>query len=319
MHLIETRDRLLALPALEDRMSVLETEVRETQANLSKLLRKYNKESRDVEQLQKGSLFAFLLRSAGKLEDKLEEKQREEINAKLAYDRTATHLDNLTQEKNELASRIAPLKAEEEIFLAELENRRAKVIQMLTEPQGIRYTELKNERNALIPQITKLKEALRITSLVISTAQKIAVSLGKAGQFDPNFFISRGILVPTISLIASLGGRERHSNIVNAEETFPILVSQMRELMSELRGIQDLHTSSLTEILSKPLNMEFVFSVAFTNLPMHDQIRDKAQEITHILNVIRDIEAELISKLTEQEDKYTHNRRNEEELLFSIL
>jgi hypothetical protein len=74
---------------LEKKMEFFKTEIRKTEREVSDLLRQYEQESCDVEQIQKGSFSSFLLKLVGKYEDKLEKEQRDEINAKLAYDRNA--------------------------------------------------------------------------------------------------------------------------------------------------------------------------------------------------------------------------------------
>jgi len=308
MHLLEKRDRVLTLPALEDRLVLLDEEIQEAQDDVSNLLRRYKKESRDVEQLQKESLSAFLLRLVGKYEDKLEKKQLEEINAKLAYDCAATHLDNLTQEKHELASRILALKSEEKTLNSELENRRAKITQQLTEPQGIRYAELENKRSVIISQITKLEEALRVATLADSTAQEIAASLDRAeGWATFDIFVS-GILVHMA----------KYSHIDDAEKNFHILSSRLRELMYELRDIDNLSIPSLNEISSTQRTIDFWFNNIFTSLSVREKIQDNSQEISQLLITLSDIKAALESKLKVYEDSYTHNKRYEEELLLSI-
>jgi len=89
----------------------------------------------------------------------------------------------------------------------------------------------------------------------------------------------------------------------------------MRELMMELRDVQDIQTLGLTDILSTPPNIEFTFSSAYS---MRIQIRNRTQEVIQILDILRNFEAELSSNLNELQDKYTANRHEEEELLFSI-
>ena len=91
MCIVELRDRILMLPSLEKRMKFMLDEIRKAEDDVSNLLRKYERESRDVERLQKDSFSAFLFRLIGKYEDKLEKEQREEINAKIDYDRAVTH------------------------------------------------------------------------------------------------------------------------------------------------------------------------------------------------------------------------------------
>ena len=300
MNLLDMRDRLLALPTLEDRMVLLESEIQEAEKDLSKLRNRYKRENRNIGRLERESFSTLLIRLTGRLETRLEETKLDEINAKLAYDNAAAHLSNLTQERQELASRIAPLKAEEKTFSAELHRRRKQITRQLTEPLGIRYTELENERSVLIPQITKLKEALRVATNALSTAEKVAVSLGDGTQLN-------SIGPMRIQFVAP--------RFENVEQNLHTLFSQMRELMMELRDVQDIQTLGLTDILSTPPNIEFTFSSAYS---MRIQIRNRTQEVIQILDILRNFEAELSSNLNELQDKYTANRHEEEELLFSI-
>jgi len=309
MYLLEKRDRVLTLPALENRMALLEEEVREAERDLSKLLRQYKKESRNVERLEKESFSTLLLRLVGKLEDKLDETKLQEINAKLAYDSAAIHLNSLTEEKRELASRITPLKAEEKTYHAELKNRHAKIAQQLTEPQGIRYTELESERCAIISQITKIEEALRVAALAGSTAQKIDIFLDEV----------KGWSTYEISRWEGITSMEKHMR-------FHTLSSQLRELEYELRHIHSLEIPSLNEILlstQSPLDFRSFFSFTGFSVSVRvgkfrDQVQESTQKISQLLNNLSVLEAALKSKMKEQEDKYTQNRRDEEELLLSM-
>ena len=180
MQILELRDRVLTLPALEKRLAALTQELQNANDEVSNLLRQYKRESLDVERMQQDSFSAFLLRLIGKYEDKLEQEQREEINAKIAYDRAAAHLDHLVREKDALAVRTSALRADEKTYQRELENRRHELSGKLSQPDGIRYAELEKERNAIISQMTEIEEALRAASLALSTAEKIANSLDSA-------------------------------------------------------------------------------------------------------------------------------------------
>jgi hypothetical protein len=68
MSIFELRDRVLALPALEKRMDLLRAEIRKAENDVSGMLRQYERESRDVEHIQKDSLSSFLLRLSGRYE-----------------------------------------------------------------------------------------------------------------------------------------------------------------------------------------------------------------------------------------------------------
>jgi chromosome segregation ATPase len=290
-------------------MGLLQSEIRKADDEVSRLLRQYEKESRDVEQLQKESLSSFLLRLIGKHEDKLEQKQAEEINAKLAYDRAATNLENLIEEKNELASRISNLRSEERTYQSELKSRRVELSIQPSEPSGVRYIELENERKAIMAQVTEIEEALRAASRAKSTANKIEKSLDSAGGWATFDVFTKGGLITHMA---------KYSHIDDAEKGFHLLSSQIDELKNELADVDGLTSSGLTEISSGQRSIDFWFNNIFTSLSVRSQIKDNAAQITQLIKNLDSTESVLNKKLKEQESALGKNKRDEEELLLSI-
>jgi len=309
MQILELRDRVLTLPALEKRLAALTQELQNANDEVSNLLRQYKRESLDVERMQQDSFSAFLLRLIGKYEDKLEQEQREEINAKIAYDRAAAHLDHLVREKDALASRISALRADEKTYQRELENRRHELSGKFSQPDGIRYAELEKERNAIISQMTEIEEALRAASRALSTAEKIANSLDSARGWATYDAFTRGGIISHMA---------KYSHIDEAEANFNVLSHNLRELKSELSDVQGLTVSGLTEISSGQRTLDFWFDNIFTDLSVRGQIRDNAEQVAQLITSIRNAEAMLQAKLRELESALEKNRRNEEELLLSI-
>jgi len=309
MQILELRDRVLTLPALEKRLAALTQELQNANDEVSNLLRQYKRESLDVERMQQDSFSAFLLRLIGRYEDKLEQEQREEINAKIAYDRAAAHLDHLVREKDALASRISALRADEKAYQRELENRRHELSGKFSQPDGIRYAELEKERNAIISQMTEIEEALRAASRARPTAEKIANSLDSAQGWATYDAFTRGGIISHMA---------KYSHIDEAEANFNVLSHNLRELKSELSDVQGLTVSGLTEISSGQRTIDFWFDNIFTDLSVRGQIRDNAEQVAQLITSIRNAEAMLQAKLRELESALEKNRRSEEELLLSI-
>jgi len=309
MQMFELRDRISTLPMLEKRMESLKQDIRKAEDEVSSLLRQFECESRDVEVMQKESFSAFLYKLVGKYEDKLEKEQREEFNAKIAYDRATVHFDNLIHEKDELASRISALRMDERTYQRELENRRRELSGKLSEPDGIRYAELENERNAIISQITEIEEALRAANRAMSTAKKIAESLGSAEGWATFDAFTRGGIISHMA---------KYSHIDEAEENFNVLSHNLRELKSELSDVQGFTVSGLSEISSGQRAIDFWFDNIFTDLSVRSQIKDNAEQINRLIKNINKAETALKAKLCEMEREFTRNKRSEEEFLLSI-
>ena len=309
MCIVELRDRVLMIPALEKRMRFMLNEIRIAEGDVSSLLKKYERESRDVERMQKDSFSAFLFRLIGKYEDKLEKEQREEINAKIDYDRAVTHLASLLSEKDELAARISALKTEERKYQTELNTRRRELSGKLSDPDGIRYSELENKRNVIISHITEIEEALKITYRTKATAQKIAKSLDSAEGWATFDTFTRGGIISHMA---------KYSHIDEAEKNFNTLSHDLRELRAELSDVQGLTVDGLSEISSGQRAIDFWFDNIFTNLSVWRQIKDNAEQIRSLIKNINNAESALKSMLYEKEKEYIENRRSEEELLLSI-
>ena len=308
-NLYELRDRVMTIPTLERRKNSLAGEIRKAEDEVSNLLRQCESESRDVERLQQESFSAFLFHLVGKYEDKLEKEQQEEIAAKLTYNRASAHLEFLKREKEDLASRISALRADERAYQRELENRRQDLSAKLSHPDGLRYAELEKERNTIIAQITEIDEAVRAAGRALSTANTIADSLDSAEGWATYDAFTRGGFISHMA---------KYSHIDEAEANFNILSHNLRELKSELADVQGLSVSGLTEISSGQRTLDFWFDNIFTDLSVRGQIQDNAEQISQLIRSINKAISALELKRSEMERALEQNGRGEEELLLSI-
>ena len=309
MNLSEQRDRVLTLPALEKRKSLLQKEIRETELNISGLMQKYKSESRDVERLTEKSLSGFLLKLVGKYEDRLDKEQREEIGAKLEYDRATARLEELIQERDELDSRISALRAEEKIYNAELQKRREQLLQHLTGAEGIRLTELENEREAIVSAITEIREAKGAASRAESTARSALDALKSAGNWATYDVIAGDGIISHMA---------KYNHIDNAERIIYSLSSQLRTLKSELADVSGIAVTGLNEISSSQRAVDFWFDNIFTDLSVRGKIQNNAGEVQRVYYSIRTVANRLDVKLDSEYKKLEENKRQEELLLISL-
>ena len=308
MDINELRDRIQALPTLENRLAALQREIDAARAEVSELLRKYERERGDVERLEKESLSAFMLKLVGRYEDKLDREQQEEISAKLAYDRAAARLDSLTRDCDSLHSRIAGLRDDERRYQTELDNRRAQV-SGLTGKHAERYAALERERNAIMAQRTEIEEAMRAAHAAISTARDARKSLDDAQGWATFDAFTRGGIISHMA---------KYSHIDEAERSFGVLSSQLRDLRTELADVNGMSVDGLSEISSTQRAVDFWFDNIFTDLSVRGQIMDNAAELDRLLRGIETAEAALRSKLARCEAELAANHRAEEELLVSM-
>ena len=309
MTIHELRDRVLTLPALEKRMSNLRTEILSASQEVSRLLRQYEQESRDVENIRKESFSAFLFKLIGKYEDKLEKEQREEIDAKLEYDRAAMHLDSLERERDELGARITSIQADNKTYQAQLAQRRNELAGQYSGPESTKYAELEDERKTIISQITEINQALGAASRVRSTAQSALESLKSAEGWATYDAFTRGGIISHVA---------KYSHIDDAERCFHTLSAQIRNFKSELKDVHGLTTSGLSEISSGQRAVDFWFDNIFTDLSVRSKVRDNADQVNDLLRSVNSVESSLKSKLRQMESELQKNKQREEELLISL-
>jgi len=308
MDIIELRNRIQSLPTLESRMSNLQKELQQAHDDVSRLSRQYEQERGDVEKLEKESLSSFLLKLVGKYDDKLEKEQKEEISAKLEYDRASSRLESLTSERDSLKSRIDELRADEKKYQAELNSRRSE-LSRLTGADADRYAELEKDRKTIIAQMTEIREAMSAAARAKSTALSAQESLKSAQGWATYDAFTRGGIISHIA---------KYSHIDSAEQNFSILSSQLRSLRKELGDVNGMNTSGLSEISSTQRAVDFWFDNIFTDLSVRGQIKDNATEINRLLRSISTVESALKSKQREHERKLAANRSEEESLLVAL-
>ena len=309
MNLIELRDRVLTLPALEKRKTLLVREIWETERHLSELLQKYKSESRDVERLSDKSFAGFLLKLVGKYEDRLDREQQEEISAKLNYDRMSVRLDSLTQEQEELSLRISALREDERVYRAELQKRREELKTRLAEPDGIKLSGLEAERGGIVSLITEIKEAQSAASRAKATAIRAADALDSARRWATYDVIADGGILSHMA---------KYSHVDSAEREVSVLSSQLRSLKSELADVRGVAFAGISEISATQRAVDFWFDNIFTDLAVRDKITNNADDVRRVLGSIRSVEATLTRKLSEESKKLEENRLQLDDLLISF-
>lgn len=93
--LLEIKYRVAALPTLEKRLEEIGRRIYDAEAEVRSLLRKYEAESMDVEELKKKSLSATLMKLIGIYEGRLNKETQEVLKAKVEYDKACQRVSEL--------------------------------------------------------------------------------------------------------------------------------------------------------------------------------------------------------------------------------
>ncbi len=307
--LSEIRDTIAMLPTLMNRMEGLQNSVCKAEMAVSSMLLQYEREKRDVERIQKESFSTFLLKMVGKYEDIVEKEQREEIDAKLAYDREVTHLATLKADMETLALRIDELRQLSRTYENELERLRCQLEGRLSEPEGQQYRLLQDKRKSYISQMMEVGEALSAARNVKATAMRARESLGKADGWATFDMLASGGVISHLA---------KYSHVDDAEACFHKLDSQIRTLKTELSDISGVTVVGLGEISGTERVVNFWFDNIFTDWSVHGQIRGNAETISKLLNSIGSVESKLTTRQRECQGLMAENKRKQEDLLLSL-
>lgn len=258
----------------------------EKDRNYQFALDQFHKEKEDVERLEKQSLSTFVQNMLGTYDDKLEKEKKEEIQAKVELDRTATLLEDAHELLDILDAEI--LRREEELSLLreELIRTNPSFKEQISQ-QDKEWAELKQEEK-------EVKEAIEAGEQVLDEIDGVLKELDSANSmatwdmFTDSFFIDL----------------MKYDKIDKAEKELAYLERALERYQKELKDV-NLETSLAYEELSQ---MSRAFDIFFDNIfsdwNTRDTIRrniamleDMSNEVEDVQNILYNRESEIISKI----------------------
>jgi len=278
--LIEISNRVAELPALEERMEKLCRRLYDAEADVRSLLRKFEEQSRDVEQLKKDTLSVILLKLIGKYEGKLDRETREMLSAKLEYDKACQRAEELRNERYELGKRIAELRREKQIYERELKDRENAIRDNINSEANAKYMQLEKEREELTRQLVETDEALKAAARVKGTIRTVLDHLDSAEKWATyDVWAGKGLL----SHIA------KYEHIDDAEVAINRLQSQMKDLQKELADVNLFIDPNVGKVDSATRAIDFWFDNIFTDLNVRDKIRGDMKQMEYLAGRIQNI------------------------------
>ncbi len=306
MTLAEIRDRLRALPTLLAKQTRLAELLAQSQEEVTNLLRAYEKEQRDVENLEKESFSNFVLRTVGRYDKKAEREIQEEVEAKARYDKALVHQRELERELARLTGAIRELESLSREYQSRLEEKRLELQGRLTQPQGQQLAKLEQERLWLLTQATEVNEASHAAMRALDTARQAYDSLDRAdGWATWDVWGGRGILTHIA----------KYNHVDAAETAFNTLTTQLYRLRTELADVQGFSSPALSEISSTNRALDFWFDNIFTDLAVRNQIRDNASQLESLLHALETVQQSLHARGREIQIQLERNSRQQEDLL----
>jgi len=306
--LIDMRNSLAILPVLQQRLQKLEQRIGEAEKDMQAILRHYNAEVVDVEQMKKDSLSNTLLKLIKRYEGKLDKEMQEMLAAKMEYDKAADRVSDLQSELYQLNSRIQSLMDNKLTYEAELKQREDIVKSSITSKAYLIYRKLQEEREKLGKQLVEIDEAKVVAHLVLSTAQSALEHLQSAEGWATYDIWARGGVISHMA---------KYSHIDNAQADFNRLSYQVKDLEKELSDIMIFETTYNVGIDATTRMFDFWFDNIFTDLNVRDKIRADKEEVSKLIQKIKSIIAKLEEVKLEALGKLDTVENNKKELLIN--
>jgi hypothetical protein len=286
--LIEIENKLAMLPVLEQRMKRLNEKIYDAQDEVRSLLRKFESESLDVENIKKDSFSNTILKLIGKYEGRVGKETQEMLEAKIQYDRAAERVRALNEERNELARQISGLCGEKQLYESELQKREKTISSNITGEKYAAYNEIKNKQEFLLKQLTEIDEAIKAGNRVICTADSAISYLESAESWATYDAWTNGGIISHFA---------KYEKIDDAQAAFNRLNSQLKDFEKELLDINIDTSFASLGVDSTTRAIDFFFDNIFTDLRVRDKIsgdkesvrrlRDKAANSISTLNKTR--------------------------------
>ena len=306
--LIDMRNSLAMLPVLQQRLQKLEQRISEAEKDMQAVLKHYNAEVVDVEQMKKDSLSNTLLKLIKRYEGKLDKETQEMLAVKMEYDKASDRVSDLQSELYQLNSRIQVLLDNKQAYEAELKQREDIVKSSITSKAYLIYRKLQEEREKLGKQLVEIDEAKVVAHLVLGTAQSALEHLQSAEGWATYDIWARGGVISHMA---------KYSHIDNAQADFNRLSYQVKDLEKELSDIMIFETTYNVGIDATTRMFDFWFDNIFTDLNVRDKIRADKEEVSKLIQKIKSIIAKLEEVKLEALGKLDTVENNKKELLIN--
>jgi urease accessory protein UreF len=272
--MLEMKSKLAAMPVLQEHLKKLDTQIDEAENEVDSLLKKYEKESLDVEQIKGSSLSAMILKLVGKYDDRVDKEFREMLHAKAEHDAAVTRMAELKHEREELGRRLSDLIRDKRIYEAELRKREEQIKSRVADAVSAEYRKLEDEQDLMYRQLAETEEALRAADRVRSTARSAMDYLDDVeGRATYDIWFSKGL----ISHMA------KYDRIDGAQEQMDRLRSHISDLKRELKDIDPDIGFSPSSIDFTTRAIDFWFDNIFTDMAVRGQIRDNMDQISSLI------------------------------------
>lgn len=283
----EAQKGMYRIKKIDSMLNELRTEHENIKNKVSKLKNTLEKENSDVDKLNKKGFASFFYSTIGKLDDRLEEEQREALAAKLKYDQAVMDLENIEYEIDKLIkecteykdckSQYDSLYAQKKDMLIKSDEGTAKKILDITK-------KLNDSQN----KVRELKEAIHAGNNAADSLSNALGNLSSAEGWGTWDMFGGG-------LIADLAKHSRLDDTKYEVERAQMLLRKFNTELADVKINSDIYIE--TDGFAK--FADFFFDGLIADWFMQSKIRDSYESVSSVKNQVEDV----INKLTQLESQ----------------
>ncbi len=286
------------------KLSVLEAELAELEANEKKLKTTSDKENKDAERLTGNNLSVLFYKIIGRFEEKAEKEQREALSARLHYEQCLLNLEDVRTQIREIEAdneKYIGSEAEYQFFYVEKEK-------MLRQENGaaaqkIMKLEERIEDNK--NNLREIEEAFNAGTDVLESLDRSLKSLGSASNWGVFDMFAGGLITTAV----------KHSKVDDAAAEAEEAQHRLRLFNAELADVQI--TNDICFETGGFLKFaDFFFDGLIVDWFMQKRIHESAYSIEDVkkqvietmnkLDELKAVEKEIISKLEKEMKEIIH-------------
>ncbi len=227
-NLLELQQKAATRPALESKLSELQSQRRGYEREVISLRAAFRKEQEDVEKLEGRSLANYFFQVVGKLDEKLDQERLEAYAARVKLDAAERELAGIEADVQGIQSQISEIRVAEARYRDELEKKRA-ALKASGTPSADQILAFEQKLAALEAQKQEIKEAISAGYSARSTADRILSELESADGWNTWDMLGGGGIITHMA---------KHEHLDKAQDLVSDLQSKLRRFQTELADIR---------------------------------------------------------------------------------
>ncbi|MBE6887844.1 MAG: hypothetical protein E7484_05445 [Ruminococcaceae bacterium] len=232
----------------------------------------YEKEQKDVDNLENNSLSKFFYNLTGKLDEKLDKETREMLTAKGIYDNAVFQLSNINTDIAKYEKRISELSGCEEQYE---ETVKLKLDELKgTDPEIVK---LQIELATCDNKLKEIREAVQAGNAAYTKAQEVSKELSKADNWALFDIFGGGLIADMV----------KYDHMDKANILVNEMYSHMAAFKTELRDI-DMSVRVDTSVDGLLMAADYFFDNIFTDAAVQNKIQNAKGQVNNIIFAIND-------------------------------